>query len=115
MGRARGGRAGRNSQQTRRYRRREGGHWRTVESGTGKWAAHALVNLLHILQWGDNDLDRVREAYRRAVQTGNPDAPHGLICIGQMLKDRGNAEGAHAAFEQARADGADDELIPEGF
>jgi tetratricopeptide (TPR) repeat protein len=88
-------------------------YWRAVNSGTGKWAAHALVNLVHILTWADHDLEGVRAVYRRGVETGNPDAPVALVSIGHMLRDRGDDDGARAAFAQARADGVDPFLLPD--
>lgn len=89
-------------------------YWRAVDSGAGKWTAHALVNLLNVLE-REGDLEGARTAHLRAVQTGNTDAPYGLIVIGHLLQDGGDAEGARAAFEQARAAGVDELLIPDGF
>lgn len=76
-------------------------YWRLVNSGTPKkWAAHGLVSLLNMLR-RDSNLDEARAAYRKAVETGNPDAPYGLIVIGQLLRTRGDTGAARAAFEAA--------------
>jgi hypothetical protein len=79
---------------------------RAIDSGNADWAPPALTGLLNLLREQD-DLDGARAVYRRAVETGNPDASYGLLVIGQLLGQRGDTEGARAVFQEA-ADAGDE-------
>ena len=80
---------------------------RVIDSGHGDWAPAAFINLLSLLR-KSHDLDSARVAYRTAIETRNPEAPYALLVIGQILRTRGDIEGAQTAFEQALAAGYKD-------
>jgi predicted negative regulator of RcsB-dependent stress response len=50
---------------------------------------------------GEADLDGAREAYRKAADAQNYDAPYALVIIGHILKAHGDAAGARTAYQQA--------------
>ena len=74
---------------------------RAIDSGNAEWAPGALVDLLNLLREQD-DVDGARAAHRTAVDTGDPEAPYALVVIGQILEQRGDAQGAQAAFNGGR-------------
>jgi tetratricopeptide (TPR) repeat protein len=73
---------------------------RLIDSGNSQWAAAALIEVVNLLR-GENDLDGLRAVHLKAADNENPDAPYALDVIGQLLKQRGDIEGAHAAWQQA--------------
>lgn len=75
--------------------------WRQViDSRAATWAEVAFTDLLNQLQ-DEGDLDGVQAIHRSGVQTGNPDTPYALVVLGNLLKERGDAEGWRAAWQQA--------------
>ena len=86
---------------------------RLVESGHDHWSGPALETLLDLLH-KEGDLAGVQAVHRIAVETGNYNAPYALVVLGQMLDQRGDTEGAWAAFQEAVDSGyADVDDIPE--
>ncbi len=77
---------------------------RLVEIGHEHWAVDALEHLAILLQ-NDGDLDGLRALHHTAVQTWNWSAPEILVTIGCLLEERGDADGARVAFQQAIDDG----------
>lgn len=77
---------------------------RLVETGHEHWAVDALEHLAVQLQ-NDDDVDGLRALHHTAVQTGNWSAPEVLVTLGFLLEQRGDADGALAAFQQAIDDG----------
>jgi tetratricopeptide (TPR) repeat protein len=75
-----------------------------VENGNGHWAPQALDSLAIQLQ-NDGDVDGLWSLHHTAVQTSNWSAPDVLVTIGFLLEERGDADGARAAFQQAIDDG----------
>jgi hypothetical protein len=75
--------------------------------GKTPWAKIAFSHLVNPLQ-AEGDLGGLRAAHSVGVKTGNPDAPHTLVAIGNLLRRRGDTEGWRAAWQQAIDTGHDD-------
>jgi tetratricopeptide (TPR) repeat protein len=73
---------------------------RAIGSRAPTWAEVALSHLLNQLEH-EGDLDAVRAAHRIAVETANPDAPHALVVLGNLLKRQGDIAGWRTAWQQA--------------
>jgi hypothetical protein len=71
-----------------------------IDSREAPWAEIAFSHLLNQLS-AEDDLDAAHDTHRRGVQTANPDTPHALVTIGNILRQRGDAEGWRAAYQQA--------------
>jgi tetratricopeptide (TPR) repeat protein len=81
--------------------------WRQViGSREAPWAEIAFSHLLNQLS-DEDDLDGARDMHRLGVETANPDTPHALVTIGNLLKERGDTEGWRAAYQQAIDSGYD--------
>ncbi len=75
--------------------------WRQIiDSREAPWAKIAFSHLLNHLE-AEDDLDAARDTHRLGIQTANPDTPHALVTIGNLLKERGDTEGWRAAYQQA--------------
>jgi hypothetical protein len=75
--------------------------WRQViGSREAPWAEIAFSHLLNQLS-DEDDLDGARDMHRLGIETANPDTPHALVTIGNLLKERGDTEGWRAAYQQA--------------
>ena len=75
--------------------------WRQViDSREAPWAEIAFSHLLNQLS-AEDDLDGARDMHRLGIETANPDTPHALVTIGNLLKERGDTEGWRAAYQQA--------------
>ena len=82
--------------------------WRSViDAGDPEWAHVAYTDLVNVLR-DIGDIDGIRDAYQLAVQSGIPDAPYGLMIIGNVLDQQGDTQGAHAAWRQAIDVGLDE-------
>jgi tetratricopeptide (TPR) repeat protein len=77
---------------------------RLVEMGHEHWAPAALESLIQPMR-DDGDLDGLRALHHTAVQTSNRSAPEVLVAIGELLDERGEADGARLAYQQAIDDG----------
>jgi tetratricopeptide (TPR) repeat protein len=71
-----------------------------IASANAGWAAPAFTSLVNLLSEHD-DVDALRAAYQQAVELQNPVALDALEALGQKLRDRGDIEGAHAAWQEA--------------
>lgn len=73
---------------------------RVIDSGHEGRGWSAARSLAAMLQ-DENDLDGLRALHRTAVETGNSPAPDVLAAIGEVLEQRGDEEGACAAYQRA--------------
>jgi tetratricopeptide (TPR) repeat protein len=80
---------------------------RVIDSANAAWAGPAFTGLVNLLREHD-DINGLRAAYQKAAELGNPDALYALDVLGQELDRRGDADGAHAAWQQAIDAGYED-------
>jgi hypothetical protein len=73
---------------------------RVVEAGPNGRAETALGFLISLLS-KDDDVDGLRALHHTAIETANDSAPEVLVAIGGLLEERGDAQGARQAFQQA--------------
>jgi tetratricopeptide (TPR) repeat protein len=77
---------------------------RLVEMAHEHWSSLAAEQLIPQLQ-EDGDVDGLRELHRTAAERNNWSAPEALVAVGHLLEQRGDTDGARAAFQQAIDDG----------
>ncbi len=89
--------------------------WRTVAGGSSPYSAEATFNLGALLD-RQGDIDGAREAYQRAIDSGDPEAaPLAAFNLGVLLKEQGDTEGAREAYQKAIDSGHPDEAPGAAF
>lgn len=78
-----------------------------ISSGDQDWAPVAYADLVNMLR-DAGDIGGIHDAYRLALRSGIPDAPYGLMIIGNVLDEQGDTPGAHAAWQEAIDAGIDE-------
>ena len=73
---------------------------RLVDSQDPDWSEPARFELINVLREQD-DIDGLRAAAGEAAEAARPETPYAFVVIGEMLEDRGDAEGARTAYQQA--------------
>jgi len=73
---------------------------RLIDSHDPDWSEPARFQLINVMREQD-DIDGLRAAAAGAAETARPEAAYAFVVVGEMLEDRGDADGARAAYQQA--------------
>ena len=73
---------------------------RLIDSQDPDWSEPARFQLINVMREQD-DIDGLRAAAAGAAETARPEAAYAFVVVGEMLEDRGDAEGARTAYQQA--------------
>lgn len=71
-----------------------------IDAADPEWAGAAFLRLVNLLR-AEADAAGLRAAYQAAVALKNPEALYALDQLGHLRHDKGDVEGAHAAWQEA--------------
>ena len=80
---------------------------RVIDSRNPELAGSAFTSLVNLLAHQE-DAGGLRAAHLNGAARDNPDALYALLQLGQLLEAQGDADGAHAAWQQAIDAGCED-------